>query len=71
MAHVDQSVGFSGTMDNHWILPNRIKFTPCQTPSIKGTDGKMIYLVTNFTKEACVIVENEKPLWQRFVDLAL
>jgi len=58
-------------MDNRWILPNKIKFTPCETPSIKGTDGKMIYLVTNFTKEICVIEENDKPLWQRLIDLSL
>jgi hypothetical protein len=42
-------------MDNHWLLPNKIKFTPCQTPSIKGTDGKMIDLTIKFTKEICVI----------------
>lgn len=58
-------------MDNHWILPNRIKYMPCQTPSIKGTDGKMIHLTTKYTKEVCIIAENEKPLWQRFVDLSL
>lgn len=49
LADVQESVGFSGTMDNHYILPNKIKFTPCATPSILGTDGKMIYLVTKFT----------------------
>jgi hypothetical protein len=42
-------------MDNHWLLPNKIKFNPCQTPSIKGTDGKMIDLTIRFTKEICVI----------------
>jgi hypothetical protein len=71
LADVSESIGFSGTMDNHWILPNKIKYTPCQTPSIKGTDGKMIYLILNYTKEICAIVENEKPLWQRFIQLAL
>lgn len=29
LANVKKSIGFSGTMDNHWILPNKIKFTPC------------------------------------------
>jgi hypothetical protein len=50
LADVNESVGFSGTMDNHWLLPDKIKFTPCQTPSIKGTDGKMIDLTIKFTK---------------------
>lgn len=45
-----ESVGFSGTMDNHWILPKKIKFSPCETPSIKGTDGKMLYLASKFIK---------------------
>lgn len=71
LAHVEESIGFSGTMDNHWILPNKIKFTPCQTPNIRGTDGKMIYLVTQFTREICTIAENDQPLWQRFITLAL
>lgn len=31
----------------------------------------MIYLATKYTKDICVIVENEKPLWQRFVDQSL
>ena len=29
LADVEESVGFSGTMDNHYILPNKIKFKPC------------------------------------------
>lgn len=36
-----------------------------------GTDGKMIHLITKFTKEVALIEENNKTLWQRFVDLAL
>ena len=50
LADVERSVGFSGTMDNHWVLPSNIKLSPFQTPSIRGTDGKMIHLVTKFTK---------------------
>lgn len=29
LANVEESVGFSGTMDNYWILPDKIKFQPC------------------------------------------
>ena len=29
LANVPKSIGFSGTMDNHWILPNTIKLIPC------------------------------------------
>ena len=36
-----------------------------------GTDGKMVHLITKFTRNVCLIAENEKTLWQRFVDLAL
>lgn len=31
----------------------------------------MIYLTLKNTREICAIVENEKPLWQRFIQLAL
>ena len=71
LADTEKSVGFSGTKDNRFVFPNQLHWKPCETPAIKGTDGKMIYLITKYTEKVCVIAENDKTLWQRFVDLAL
>ena len=71
LANVKKSVGFSGTKDNHWLYSNKLTWSPCETPAIKGTDGKMLYLIAKFTKSIKLIIENEKTLWQRFIDLAL
>lgn len=71
LAAVPKSVGFSGTKDNRWLYSNRLKWRPSKTPEIQGTDGKMLHLITKFTNEVALIEENNKTLWQRFVDLAL
>lgn len=71
LANVKKSIGFSGTKDNRFVFPNRLTWKPCQSPSIKGTDGQMINLIIDHTNQICVIPENEKTLWQRFVDLSL
>lgn len=48
-------MGFSGTKDNHWLYSDKLNWKPCQTPSIKGTDGKMIHLITKNTIKICLI----------------
>lgn len=49
LAAVPKSIGFSGTKDNRWLYSNRLKWRPSTTPQIKGTDGKMLHLITKFT----------------------
>lgn len=71
LADVKRSVGFSGTKDNRWLYSNLLKWKPCRSPEIMGTDGKMVHLITKFTNEVALIEENNKTLWQRFIDLAL
>lgn len=71
LADVEKSVGFSGTKDNRWLYSNLLTWRPCKSPDIRGTDGKMIHLITKFTRSVCLIEENKKTLWQRFIDLAL
>ena len=58
LADVPNSVGFSGTKDNHWLYSDKLKWTPCDVPAIKGTDGKMIYLIRNNTLNIRLIQEN-------------
>ena len=55
LAAVKKSVGFSGTKDNRWLYSNRLKWRPSTTPEIKGTDGKMLYLITKYTNEVALI----------------
>jgi hypothetical protein len=55
LAAVKRSVGFSGTKDNRWLYSNRLKWRPCNTPDIRGTDGKMLHLITKFTNEVALI----------------
>lgn len=50
IADVQKSVGFSGTKDNRWLYSDKLYWKPCQTPNIKGTDGKMVYLIKKYTK---------------------
>ena len=70
LANVKKSVGFLGTKDNHWLYSNKLT-CPCETPAIKGTDGKMLYLIAKFTKSIKLIKDNEKTLWQRFINFSL
>lgn len=70
-ADVPYSVGFSGTKDNRWLYPNMLNWKPCDTASIKGTDGKMIHLITKFTQDIKLIRETKDSQWQRFISTAL
>lgn len=59
-----------------------LKYLKSETPDIQGTDGKMVHLITQFSR-VCMIREDdkikgddkigagEKILWKRFVNLAL
>jgi hypothetical protein len=49
LADVKSAIGFSGTKDNRWIFSDKLLWKPCESPSIKGTDGKMITLIRDFT----------------------
>ena len=71
LADVERSIGFSGTKDNRFVFPEKLSWKPCQTPTIKGTDGQMMQLLIDNTKEICVIEEDKMTLWQRFISLAL
>lgn len=55
LADVTDAVGFSGTKDNHWLYSDKLKWRPCQTPTIKGTDGRMLYLIAKNTKDIILI----------------
>lgn len=44
------SIGFSGTIDNRWVMPNKITWVPCQEDDIKSTNGKMINMILKSTQ---------------------
>ena len=82
LANVSQSVGFSGTKDNRQLYSNLLQYLKSKTPDIEGTDGKMVHLITKFSK-VCMIEEDKKIerknkigedkriLWKRFINQAL
>ena len=43
-------VGFSGTNDNHRLLPLQVRQAEPDEPSLQGTNGKMLSLVLTHTK---------------------
>lgn len=71
ISYVENSIGFSGTKDNRWLLPERLKWESSNNDTIHSTDGKMIHLLFNNTLSITQISEGEKSLWQRFVDDSL
>ena len=42
-------VGFSGTNDNHRLLPLQVRQAKLEEPSLKGTNGRMLDLVLRHT----------------------
>jgi hypothetical protein len=49
LASSAKSLGFSGTKDTHWLLPNYLSFKNSDNSEISGTDGKMIHLMLENT----------------------
>ncbi len=45
MAYVQKSLGYSGTKDSRFLLPNKLTWQPSPNDIINGTDGKMIHLL--------------------------
>ena len=43
-------VGFSGTNDNHRLLPLQVRQAKLDEPSLEGTNGRMLDLVLRDTK---------------------
>lgn len=50
LSDTKNSLGFSGTIDNQWIIPHKIVCKPCGDENIKSTDGKMMHMITTETK---------------------
>eukprot|EP00884_Botryococcus_braunii_P022386 jgi/Botrbrau1/8831/Bobra.0335s0018.1 len=69
-----QVVGFSGTKDNHRLLPLHVHQAIPNDYRVKATDGKMLDLLLdpkNHTpKYFAIIPQKQKPLWKLVVDLA-
>jgi hypothetical protein len=42
-------VGFSGTNDNHRLLPLQVKQATLEEPLLKGTNGKMLHIMLRHT----------------------
>ena len=71
ISYVERSIGFSGTKDNRWLLPERLKWECSQNDSINGTDGKMIHLMLHHTISVSHISDSDFSLWQRFCEDSL
>uniref|UniRef100_A0A7R9V0Q8 ubiquitinyl hydrolase 1 n=1 Tax=Chlamydomonas euryale TaxID=1486919 RepID=A0A7R9V0Q8_9CHLO len=69
-------VGFSGTNDNHRLLPLMVKQAHVMEPHLMGTNGKMLDVVLRDTHGFSTLQVGDgsgerKPLWQRLLDLAV
>ena len=62
-SNVSRSIGFSGTKDNHRIFPTYIKYKANENLRIKGTDGKMLTMLMENTRDVIDIIDRETPLW--------
>lgn len=49
IANMPDSLGFSGTKDNHYLFPSYVKYSPIPIPIIQSTDGKMANLLIDNT----------------------
>jgi hypothetical protein len=43
-------VGFSGTNDNHRLLPLQVHQAQLDEPMLQATNGKMVHVILNHTK---------------------
>jgi hypothetical protein len=56
LANVPQLIGFSGTIDNQWVMPKKVLLKSCKEESIQSTNGKMIHMILDHTeKNICEI----------------
>ncbi len=71
MAAVEQSLGYSGTKDSHFLLPLKLTWQPSPNDVINGTDGKMIHLLIKHTLTIDPIEDGADSLWMRLCQQAL
>ncbi|TMW55348.1 hypothetical protein Poli38472_013239 [Pythium oligandrum] len=79
-----ENIGFSGTNDNHRLLPLGVSQHEPDEPSLRGTNGKMLDLLLDNTidftvlsehtttgNEAVVLSQTIKPVWESLLDSAV
>ncbi|PNH12760.1 hypothetical protein TSOC_000242, partial [Tetrabaena socialis] len=66
-------VGFSGTNDNHRLLPTQVRQAELAEPSLRGTNGKMLDVMQAHTLAVSTLEQAaaDKPVWQLLLDLAV
>ena len=67
-----KSIGFSGTNDNHRLLPLQMTQREPDVASLRGTNGKMASLMMDYCHgyEAICMPERNIPLWQSLLTFA-
>ncbi len=46
----DRVVGFSGTNDNHRLLPLRVHQAPAEDPQLRATNGRMLHVILQHSR---------------------
>jgi len=65
LSYVEDSVGFSGTKDTHWLFPLRLKLEKSPSDIINGDDGSMLHRMRCHTIDIKSIEEGDQNLWER------
>ena len=68
------AIGFSGTNDNHKLLPKFVHQIPHEEKHLRGTNGEMIHLIIERTKAVRLLRASEssrEPLWKLVLEEAV
>ncbi len=66
-----QVVGFSGTNDNHRILPLQVHMAIIKEHALHATNGKMLNIILQSPEYNTLPVQEDQPTWQAVLLLAL
>eukprot|EP00798_Chlamydomonas_sp_ICE-L_P004008 gene4008-14088_t len=69
---LNHTVGFSGTNDNHRLLPLQVRQATMEETALKATNGKMLDLILKNERYISLPVDDHKKLsWQLLLDAAV
>ncbi|KAI9096946.1 hypothetical protein DFS34DRAFT_621986 [Phlyctochytrium arcticum] len=72
IADGSHAIGFSGTNDNHRLLPLQVRQHEPAIDSIQGTNGRMVQLLIDHTLETCTLPTQHEPIiWKSLLIFAL
>jgi hypothetical protein len=65
------SIGFSGTNDNHRLMPLHVQQRKSGSKSLDGTNGKMLDMILKRSDHELVEIAADHTLWQGVLEFAL